>query len=193
LTALRQTLIERLTAVQALDQTCQQQTRRLEAANASLRRLDARYQAEVDGPLRRARARLDRLAERATRTARHLDLTPPRPAPESEEAAELAGWAHELEAAAADLRRQAEQAAGAANEQATKATAATRDLLAAHRLDSLDALDAARLQEAATAKQAKAQADEACRQRPLAADLDRRLQHGGTFLAALRAARDLLG
>jgi exonuclease SbcC len=193
LTAHRQTLLQRLTIVQALDQACQQQTRRLEAANAASRQLDARYQAEVDGPLRRAQARLGRLAERATRTARHLEVAPPRPAPDSDEAAELAGWARDLEAAAADLRHQAEQAAGAATEQASKATNATRDLLASHGLDSPDALDAARLHAAATAQQAKAQADEASRQCPLAADLDRRLQQGGAFLAALRTVRDLLG
>jgi exonuclease SbcC len=193
LTPLRQALIERLTAVQAIDQSCQRQTRRLEAANAALRRLDTRYQAEVEIPLRRARAKLDRLAKRAARAARHLDLTPPRSAPDSDDAAELAGWARELETAAADLGRQVEQAAGVATEQASKAMAATRDLLSTHGLDSADALDAARLQEAATAQQAKAQADEARRQRPLAADLDRRVQRGGAFLAALRAARDLLG
>jgi len=60
-------------------------------------------------------------------------------------------------------------------------------------LDSADALDTARLQAAATAQQAKAQAEEAHRQRPLTADLDRRIQQGGEFRAALRAVRDLLG
>jgi exonuclease SbcC len=190
---LQQALQERLSTVQALDRACQQQTRRLEDANTALRRLDTRFQADVDGPRRRARARLDRLAERATRIARHLDVHPPRPAPDSDDAAQLASWAEALEAAVADLHRQAEQTAAAATEQASHATAATRELLASHGLDSANALDAARLKEAATARHAKVQADEARRQGPVVADLDRRLQQAGAFLAALRAARDLLG